>query len=90
MADLTAAKRKKMSPKEFGQPKKKGFPMNDKEHDRLAIGGATRSERAGNISSSEAAKIKAEARAKLNKGKSKKPAARKSDRFNAMSDKYER
>ena len=41
--------------------------MNDKTHQRLAISGATRSERAGNISASTAARIKAEARAKLAK-----------------------
>lgn len=44
------------------------FPIGDKKHARLAIGGATRSERAGNISPATAAKIKAKARAKL-KGK---------------------
>jgi hypothetical protein len=47
------------------------FPINDKEHARLAIGGATRAERAGNISASKAAAIKAKARAKLGKGKPK-------------------
>lgn len=47
------------------------FPIGDPKHARLAIGGATRSEHAGNISASTAAHIKAEARAELNKsGKS--------------------
>ncbi len=41
------------------------FPIGDAKHARLAIGGATRSERAGNISSSTADAIKAKARAKL-------------------------
>lgn len=41
------------------------FPIGDAKHARLAIGGATRSERAGNISHSEAAHIKAAARRKL-------------------------
>lgn len=41
------------------------FPIGDKKHARLAIGGATRSMHAGNISASTAAKIKARARAKL-------------------------
>lgn len=45
------------------------FPIGDAKHARLAIGGATRSERAGNISPSTAAKIKSEARAELKKGK---------------------
>jgi hypothetical protein len=49
-----------------GGPKgAKGFPIGDKKHARLAIGGATRSERAGNISASKEAKIKAAARRKL-------------------------
>jgi hypothetical protein len=41
------------------------FPIGDKVHARMAISGATRSENAGNISASEADKIKAKARAKL-------------------------
>jgi hypothetical protein len=45
------------------------FPIGDKKHARLAIGGATRSERAGNISASTAKHIKAEARAKLKPGR---------------------
>ena len=44
------------------------FPIGDKKHARLAIGGATRSERAGNISASTAAHIKAEARKELGVG----------------------
>lgn len=67
MAKLTAAKRKKMPAKDFAQPKSKGFPINDATHERMAISGATRAERAGNISASTAAKIKAKARAKLKK-----------------------
>jgi hypothetical protein len=43
------------------------FPVGDKKHARLAISGATRSERAGNISKSTEAKIKAEARRELKK-----------------------
>jgi hypothetical protein len=65
------AKRNKMPAKEFagGGPKgKKGFPMPDKTHARLAISGATRSMRAGNISASKAASIKARARRMLGKG----------------------
>jgi hypothetical protein len=49
-----------------GGPKgAKSFPIGDKKHARLAIGGATRSERAGNISPAKEAQIKAAARAKL-------------------------
>ena len=55
-----------------GGPKgKKGFPMGDKKHDRLAIGGATRSYNAGNISKSKEDEIKAAARSKLGIGKSR-------------------
>jgi len=45
------------------------FPIGDAKHARLAISGATRSERAGNISPSTEASIKAKARAKLRGGK---------------------
>jgi hypothetical protein len=49
-----------------GGPKgAKGFPIGNKTHARLAIGGATRSFNAGNISASKEAEIKAKARAKL-------------------------
>lgn len=41
------------------------FPIGDLKHARLAIGGATRSYNAGNISASTEAAIKAKARAKL-------------------------
>jgi hypothetical protein len=64
MAVLSAADRKHMPAKDFGGPGR-SFPMNDKNHDRMAISGATRSEHAGNISEAEADKIKSEARAKL-------------------------
>ena len=43
------------------------FPIGDKKHARLAIGGATRSYNAGNISKSTENAIKAKARAKLGK-----------------------
>jgi hypothetical protein len=47
------------------------FPIGDKKHARLAIGGATRSYNAGNISKGTENKIKAKARAKLGKKKGK-------------------
>jgi len=43
------------------------FPIGDAKHARLAIGGATRSYNAGNISASTEAGIKAKARAALGK-----------------------
>lgn len=45
------------------------FPIGDRKHARLAIGGATRSYRAGNISKSTEERIKARARAMLRGGK---------------------
>lgn len=41
------------------------FPIGDKKHARLAIGGATRSFNAGNIGKSTENSIKSQARAKL-------------------------
>jgi len=64
MAKLNAAKRHKMPKSEFALPGER-FPINDKNHARLAIGGATRAERAGNISPSQAAAVKSKAMAKL-------------------------
>jgi hypothetical protein len=67
MAKLYAADRKKMPKSDFAGPGK-SFPVSDPTHARLAISGATRSERAGNISASEAEQIKAKARGRLYKG----------------------
>jgi hypothetical protein len=63
--DLTPKIRAGMPSSSFGLPASKGFPMNDPEHARLAIGGATRAEHAGNISAGTAARIKGMARRKL-------------------------
>lgn len=68
MARLSSLARKQIPTKSFALSGRR-FPLTDKTHDREAIGGATRSERAGNISEAEADRIKAEARAKLAKGK---------------------
>jgi len=62
---------KKLRPSKVKGPKagpNGSFPIGDKKHARLAIGGAIRSQRAGNISPATAAKIKAKAR-KVLKGK---------------------
>lgn len=64
MAVLSTSDRKQMPKGEFAGPGR-SFPVNDANHARMAISGATRSEHAGNISSSEEAAIKAKARAKL-------------------------
>lgn len=70
MAGLKAATRKRMPKGDFAGPGR-SFPIEDKKHARLAIGGATRAERAGNISSSEEASIKSKARAKLGRSGAK-------------------
>jgi hypothetical protein len=75
MAVLSSADRKDMPKGEFAGPGK-SFPVNDANHARMAISGATRSEHAGNISQSEEEKIKATARGKLD-GKSDPPADHK-------------
>lgn len=65
---LTAEKRKRMPLKEFagGGPKgKRGFPMEDHEHQELAISGAKHSYNAGNISKGKEQAVVREARAKL-------------------------
>jgi len=63
---MEARKRLPRSEKAGGGPKgAEGFPMPDKKHARLAISGATRSFRAGNISGAKEAEIKAKARRKL-------------------------
>lgn len=67
MAKLKAATRKAMSKKNFAGPGR-SFPIEDATHAREAISGATRPERAGNISESQEASIKARARAKLKGG----------------------
>ena len=56
------------------------FPIGDPKHARLAIGGATRSERAGNISPAAEAHIKSEARAELNKSGNHYPGLAKGDK----------
>lgn len=73
MAVLSAADRREMPKKDFAGPGR-SFPVGDPTHARLAISGATRSERAGNISSSEEASIKDKARAKLGGSSKEAPA----------------
>jgi hypothetical protein len=67
MAKLKASARKALPKRDFAGPGR-SFPIEDPTHAREAISGATRSERAGNISSSEESTIKAKARAKLKGG----------------------
>lgn len=71
MAILSSGDRKSLPANKFAEPGKRAFPLTDKTHDREAISGATRSEHAGNISSSEENHIKSEAREKLGEGDAK-------------------
>ena len=64
MAKLTTKARKALPKSAFLGPDRT-FPGNDKSHLRDAISGATRSERAGNISKGEETKIKSRARGLL-------------------------
>jgi hypothetical protein len=57
MAALTAKARKNILSSKFALPGGR-FPVENKKHARLAIGGATRSERAGNITPEQATKVK--------------------------------
>ena len=63
---MSSKSRNALSSDKFAGPKR-SFPIDDAKHARLAIGAATRSERAGNISKGTEAKIKSKARAKLKK-----------------------
>lgn len=68
MGHLSAEGHRKLGPSKVPGPKagpNESFPIGDAKHARLAIGGATRSERAGNISPATETHIKSEARAKL-------------------------
>jgi hypothetical protein len=64
MTKLSSAARKGLPTRDFAGPAR-SFPVEDDSHAREAISGATRSERAGNISAGEEDSIKAKARAKL-------------------------
>ena len=57
---LTAAKRHQMPASKFALPGER-FPVNDKNHARLAKSGASRALHVGNISASQKAEIDAKA-----------------------------
>lgn len=65
MARLTAAKRKKIPKKEFGEPASRKYPMPDRRHASLAKTYATIEMEHGKLSKSEHAKIVAKADRKL-------------------------
>ena len=61
MAKLDAQRRNAIPDDKFLGPGRT-FPANDAVHARMAVSGATRSERAGNISQATADSIKSKAR----------------------------
>lgn len=66
MAKLTAAKRKKIPTSKFAGPDR-SYPVEDKAHAANAKARATQQVKAGNLSPSAAAKIKAKANRVLGK-----------------------
>ena len=64
MARLTARQRRKLPKSTFAGPGR-SFPIPDKGHAKAALRLVGRSERAGNISAAQAARIRARARRKL-------------------------
>lgn len=69
MSELDAAKRKKISKKEFGLPGEKKYPMPDKSHAANAKARATQMVKKGKLSSASKAKIDAKANKKLGEKK---------------------
>jgi hypothetical protein len=72
MSKLSTKSRNALSPKAFGEPKGRKYPMPDKAHAANAKARASQQEKKGNLSSGEKAKIDAKANKILNsKGKKK-------------------
>jgi hypothetical protein len=65
MAKLTTKGRKKVLAKEFGEPKKRAYPMPDKAHAANAKARAAQMVKKGKLSESEKKKIDAKANKKL-------------------------
>lgn len=61
MSKLKAAARKRIPSSEFGLPKKRKYPMEDRGHQIAAKGRATEMERKGKLSPASASKIRAKA-----------------------------
>ncbi len=71
MATLKAAARKKLPKSAFGLPDKKAYPMPDAAHAANAKARATQMVKAGKLSPSSAARIRAKANRILGKSGSK-------------------
>ena len=71
MAVLTAAQRKRIPPGKFGVYRhgEGSYPINDKAHARNALARASQQESKGNLSESDAAKIRAKAHKMLGENK---------------------
>lgn len=65
MAKLTTKERKKLPSKDFGEPKKKAYPMPDRAHAANAKARASEMEHKGKLSKSAEKKIDAKADKKL-------------------------
>jgi hypothetical protein len=68
MAKLTSSARNRIPSSKFGEPGKRKYPMPDRSHAANAKARATQQVKAGRLSSSEAAKIRAKANRILGKG----------------------
>lgn len=80
MAELTAKARKALPSKDFAEPGKRKFPVEDKAHARSAKSRASEAEHKGKISKSTEKKIDAKADKVLDKGKSHKEISPKGER----------
>lgn len=69
MAKLTTKARKAIPKKEFGLPKERKFPVNDRSHAANAKARATQMVKAGKLSASAKKKIDAKANRVLGKKK---------------------
>ena len=69
MAKLTTKARKAIPKKEFGLPKERKFPVNDRSHAANAKARATQMVKAGKLSASSKKKIDAKANRVLGKKK---------------------
>jgi hypothetical protein len=68
MAELNTRARGKLPAKDFAEPKKRAFPIEDKPHARNAKARASQAVKAGRMSKGEAAKIDEKADAVLKRG----------------------
>ncbi len=67
MAVLSTKRRNTLSKATFGLPGERKYPMPDKSHAQNALARASQQLNKGNLSSGQAAKIRAKAHAKLGK-----------------------